>query len=193
MIVYADHANHMPSPTLVVHDRHVIVESMELEEMPVAERRMFQHDHATRFPPLRLSAQTTDGLAYRTDDEREAHACTLLSKARQYARNQERPSHPTQLPPYFSGGQSQFIEYFVGNNTGVNGIYPATVYTSKPPHEVSSSTSSRLTPEENSPANGARPSLATCVTIILMASGVAMPLRVKAESARCLTSSGTLI
>ncbi len=72
MVVYADHANHMLSFALVVHDQYVIIKRMELEEMSVTKRWMLQHViMPTGLFHLTLLRKLADGLTYRTDNKRE--------------------------------------------------------------------------------------------------------------------------
>lgn len=102
--------------------------------------------------------------------------------------------HP--LPPHLFGSQTQLIKHRIGNDAGISGIVRQQAILPCPTRSISRRTpcaSSRLIPTEKRPSNGVLFSLATCVTIIFMAPGVAIPLRANAASARTLTSSGTLI
>jgi len=40
----------------------------------------------------------------------------------QYARNQEKPSHPTQLLPHFFSSQAKFVKHVIGNSAGIDGV-----------------------------------------------------------------------
>ena len=198
MIVYTDHANHMLSFTLVVHDQHVIIKRMKLEEMSVTKRRMLQHViMPTGFLHLALLRKLADGLAHRTDDKRELimrvfclqrHGSTPKIRRSLHIPHSYCPTSSAVKPssPSTSSG-------IVRASTASSGNNPYSWASTRSISRRTSSANSRLTPEENNPSNGVRLSLATCVTIIFIALGVVMPLRAKAASARCLTSSGTLI